>query len=294
MSKFILSTCSTIDLLEEHVKQREIEMVYLKYTIEGKIYSDDFWKSIPTKEFYERIENGAMPTTSQVNVGEYLEFFEKQLEAGYDVLHLAFSGGLSGTYNSAMIAKTELEEKYPDRKISVIDTVGASVGSGLLVDMVADMRDNGATLEELTNWTEENKCKVNHWFYTTDLTHFKRGGRISPAQAAIGSLLNICPLLKVDKDGKLQPVEKVRGKKKIVKKILGKMIDNADNGLEYSGKCYIAHSAREEDAKKLAQLVEETFPNVEKPIFINSIGAIIGSHTGPGTVAVCFMGESRK
>jgi DegV family protein with EDD domain len=166
-------------------------------------------------------------------------------------------------------------------------------GFGLLTDMAADMRDNGKTIEEVYNWLEENKLNVHHWFFSTDLTHYKRGGRISAASAVMGSLLNICPLLNMSYDGKLIPRRKIRGKKQVIAQIVNMMEVHAKDGLNYSGKCFISNSACYEDARKVADLIEEKFPNLSAPVMINSVGTVVGSHTGQGTVALFFVGDKR-
>jgi DegV family protein with EDD domain len=261
--------------------------------MDGKDYLDDMGQTVSFDEFYKRIEEGAMPTTSQVNVGEFMDFFEPFLKAGKDVLHISFSSGLSGTYNAANIAKSELLTTYPDRKIHIVDSLGASSGYGLLIDLAADRRDEGESIDGLHSLLEENKLKVQHWFFSTDLTHYKRGGRVSPTAAMVGTLLNICPLLKVDQEGHLKPHEKIRGKKHAINGIVKKMEQHAEGGNEYSGKCFISQSACYEDARQVANQIEEKFPNLNGKVQINSIGTVIGAHTGPGTVAVFFMGEKR-
>jgi DegV family protein with EDD domain len=262
--------------------------------MEGKEYPDDLGQTMPFEEFYKRIADGAMPTTSQVNVAQFVEFFEPYLKEGKDILHISLSSGLSGTYNSAVMAREQLLQKYPDRKMRIIDSLGASSGYGLLVDMAADLRDGGANLEEVYAWVEGNKLNMHHWFFSTDLTHYKRGGRISAASATVGNLLNICPLMNMNHEGKLIPREKIRGKKHVIVEIVKRMEDHAQNGLNYSGKCFISNSACYDDARKVADLIEEKFPQLNGKVMINSVGTVIGSHTGPGTVALFFMGDKRK
>lgn len=291
---YILSCCSTADMPKEFFDKRNIPYCCFHFIMDGKEYPDDLGQTMTFDEFYKRVGLGAMPTTSQVNVGQFIEFFEPMLKEGHDILHLSFSSGLSGVYNSACIAREQLLEKYPDRRFEVVDTLSASSGYGLLVDMAADLRDSGKTLDEVREWVEENKLKIHHWFFSTDLTHYKRGGRISAASCIAGTVLNICPLLDMDANGKLMPVEKVRGKKKVIERIVERMIENAEGGTAYNGKCFISNSAASEDAKKVADLINEKFPNLAEPVRINSIGTVIGSHTGRGTVAVFFYGTKRK
>lgn len=294
MINYVLTCCSTADMPYEYLKKRNIPFVCFHYTMDGKEYPDDLGQTMSFEEFYRRIAEGAMPTTSQVSVGQYIEFFEPYLKEGKDILHISLSSGLSGSYNSAVIAREELLPRYPDRKIMIVDSLGASSGYGLLMDMAADLRDNGETIEELYNWVEENKLNIHHWFFSTDLTHYKRGGRISAASAFMGNLLNICPLLNMSYDGKLIPRMKIRGKKQVINQIVKMMEAHAKDGTNYSGKCFISNSACYDDARRVADLIEERFPNLNGPVMINSVGTVIGSHTGPGTVALFFYGDKRE
>ena len=293
MGNFILTCCSTVDMKKEFFEQRQIPYVCFHYTMDGVTYPDDLGQSIPFPEFYDRIAKGATPVTSQVNVDEYCDFFEPFLKEGKDILHLTLSSGISGTYNSACVAREEMSSRYPDRKIVIVDTLGASAGYGLLTDAVADLRDKGAALEEAAEWTENNKLLVHHWFFSTDLTSFKRGGRISATSAMLGTVLNICPLMSIDDKGHLIPRQKIRTKKKAIQEIVHTMEAHAIDGKNYSGKCHLSYSACENDAREVAALVEERFPRLSERVLVNSIGAVIGSHTGPGTVALFFWGDKR-
>lgn len=293
MSDYVLTCCSTADMPEEYLKNRDIPYVCFHYNMDGKEYPDDLGKTMPFQEFYERIAKGALPTTSQVNVGQYLDFFEPLLKADKDILHISLSSGLSGSYNSACVARETLLQKYTNRKIFLVDSLGASSGYGLLLDTAADMRDKDISIEELYDWLEKNKLTVHHWFFSTDLSHYKRGGRISAASATMGTLLNICPLMNMDNSGKLIPRTKIRGKNNVIKEIVKKMEEHAQNGLDYNGRCFISNSACFEDARKVADLIEEKFRHLDGKVMINSIGTVIGSHTGPGTVALFFFGGLR-
>lgn len=261
--------------------------------MDGKVYPDDLGKSISFKEFYDRIDGGAMPVTSQVNVDQFINFFEPFLSAGMDVLHIEMSSGISGTFNSAQIAREELVQKYPDRKFYLVDSRGASSGYGLLVDAAWDLMESGSSVDAVYQWLEENKLNVHHWFFSTDLKHYKRGGRISAASAALGTLLNICPLMNMDNEGHLIPREKIRGKKHVIQAIVQKMRTHAQNGMAYSGKCFLSNSACLDDAKQVAELIESEFPKLNGKVMINDIGTVVGSHTGPGTVALFFWGDKR-
>ena len=294
MSDYVISCCSTADLSKEHFEKIDVHYCCFHYEMDGVQYSDDLGQSMDFDVFYQRMTDGAMTKTSQINADEYEEYFTQFLSQGKDIIHLTLSSGISGTFNSANLAKALLEDKYPDRKIYVIDSLAASSGYGLLIDHLATMRDSGATIDELAAWVEEHKLNLNHWFFSSDLTFFIRGGRISKAAGAVGTVLNICPLMNVDFEGRLIPRYKIRTKKKVIQAIVDKMAEQAEGGTDYSGKCFISHSACEEDAKAVAALVEERFPNLNGHVLINSIGTTIGSHTGPGTVALFFWGQKRE
>lgn len=293
MSDYIISCGSTADLTEEHFKKRSIDYICFHYELDGKQYTDDLGRSMSFDEFYKAMEQGAETKTSQINAEEFIEHFTGFLEDGKDILHVCLSSGISGVINSAMIAKAELEERYPGRKVMIVDSLGASSGYGMLMDKLADLRDEGKTLDEVYEWANANKLKLNHWFFSTDLTFYIKGGRISKTAGAIGGVLNICPLLNMDYLGRLIPRFKIRTKKKVIRAIVDKMEEYAEDGCNYSGKCYISQSACYEDAKAVAELVEARFPNLDGKVKINHIGTTIGSHTGPGTVALFFWGRER-
>lgn len=293
MQNYILSCCSTADLAREHFESRGIRYICFHYTLDGVSYPDDLGQSIPFEEFYAKMVAGAETKTSQVSAGEYIAYFEPFLAEGKDVLHLTLSSGISGSYMSACAAQKELSAKYPERKLIIVDSLAAASGYGLLMDKLADLRDGGMSIEEAAAWAEANKKKMHHWFFSSDLTFFVKGGRISKASGFFGTMLNICPLLNVNSEGKLIPRHKIRGKNKVIREIVKKMEEHAEGGLEYSGKCYICHSACLEDAQAVARLVEERFPKLNGKVLINSVGTTIGSHTGPGTVALFFWGDER-
>ena len=290
---YVLSCCSTADLTAEHFRSRDINYICFHFSMDGKQYLDDLGKSIPFEDFYRRMAEGADTTTSQVNVEEFMEYFESFLKSGRDVLHVTLSTGLSGAYNSACAARDELMEKYPDRKIYVVDSLGASSGYGLIMETLADLRDQGKNMEELYQWITQHRLHMHHWFFSTDLSFYVKGGRISKAAGWFGTALKICPLLNMNDEGKLIPRFKIRGKKAVIKRIVEQMTLCADDGTDYSGKCYISHSGCMEDAREVAALVEQTFPKLNGKVDINYVGTTIGSHTGPGTVALFFWGEER-
>ncbi|NLN86843.1 MAG: DegV family protein [Syntrophomonadaceae bacterium] len=293
MRSYVLTCCSTADMPVDYFNKRDIPFLCFHYLLDGEEYPDDLGQTISFPDFYNRIAAGSMPTTSQVNLAEYLDFFASYLNDGKDILHISFSSGLSGSYNTAVAAREQLISMYPQRKILIVDSLGASSGYGLLTDMAADMRDDGKTIEEVYEWLEENRLKLHHWFFSADLTHYKRGGRISAASAAVGGMLNICPLMNMSYDGKLIPRKKIRGKKQVINEIVNIMEVHAKDGLNYSGKCFISNSACYDDARKVADLIEGRFSSLNGKVTINSVGAVIGSHTGPGTVALFFFGDKR-
>ena len=294
MSEYKITCCSTADMPASYFEERNLPYVCFQYRMDGVEYPDDLGKTMPFAEFYDRISKGAEPTTAQVNAQQYMDFFEPILKEGKDILHFTLSGGISGSVNSANIAKTQMEEKYPERKIIVIDSLAASSGFGMLVDAALDKQEEGLSLEENAAWAEENKNKLHHWFFSTDLTSFIRGGRISKVSGFVGQALNICPLMNVNAEGKLIPRNKYRGKKQVIREMVKRMEEHAQGGLFYNGKCFMSCSACEEDARKVADMIEEKFPNLNGKVRINSIGTVIGAHTGPGTVALFFWGDERE
>ena len=294
MADYILSCCSTADLSAQHFRDRDIHYICFHFYLNGQHYADDLGQSISFADFYQAMENGAETKTSQVNADEFIAYFTPFLEAGKDILHVCLSSGISGVYNSAVIARDTLAEQYPDRKIYIVDSLGASSGYGLLMDTLADLRDGGMDLDALHAWAEENKLRLHHWFFSTDLTFYVKGGRISKAAGFVGTVLRMCPLLNMDNLGRLIPREKIRTKGKVIARIVQKMREHVQDGAEYSGKCFISQSACYEDARAVADLVEQNFPKLNGKVVINSVGTTIGSHTGPGTVALFFWGDERK
>ena len=223
-----------------------------------------------------------------MNTEEYEAFFRPYLQEGKDVLHVTLSSGISGTINSAQAAAAALREEFPDRKIYIVDSLCASSGYGLLMDKLADLRDEGLTVDQLKDWAESNKLRLNHWFFSTDLTQYIRGGRVSKTAGFVGGLLGICPLLHVNNLGQLEPVSKIPSKKLVRREMLKKMEAQAEDGLDYSGKCYICQSDIMDEAQKIAGEIEKRFPHLGGKVQIYPIGGVIGCHTGPGTVALFF------
>ncbi len=294
MANFVLACGSTVDLTAEHLKERNIEYIPYHYFLNDVEYSDDLGQSISHDEFYKAMTDGASTRTSQINAGELIDYLTQFLERGEDVLYVSLSSGISGAYQSSVTAVEELREKYPERKIYTVDSLGASSGYGLIMDRLADLRDEGKSIEEVYEWVEKNKLKMHHWFFSTDLTFYIKGGRISKLSGWFGTVLKICPLLNVSLDGKLIPRQKIRGKNRVMEEIVDKMQQHADGGLNYSGKCYMCHSACLDDAKAVAAEIEKRFKNIDGKVEIHNIGPTIGSHSGPGTVAVFFWGDERN
>lgn len=293
MKDYVLSCCSPADLTADRMTEREIEFIFYNISIDGKPFKDDMGQTVKPDDLYEKMLAGADVKTSQVSVGDYAEYFRGFLKMGKDVLHVTLSSGISGTYNSAKLAAEMMQEEFPDRKLYVIDSLCASSGYGFFMDALADRRDEGMDIDALYAWGMENRHRVHHWFYTTDLTFFIRGGRVSKTAGAIGQVLGICPLLNVDDKGTLVPQEKIRTRKRVRRRIVDVMEELALDGKDYSGKCFISHSD-EKEAQALAGLIRERFPNLAGDPEIYPIGVTIGCHTGPGTVALFFWGEERK
>jgi len=285
MSNYVLIANNTCDLPEELLKELDVTVLPLGFTI-----GDDNYKTMPVKEFYQKVREGAMPSTNAANVGEYVDLFEPALEAGKDILCLAFSSGLSTTYNSAVIAAEEMAEKYPDRKILLVDTLAVCLGEGLLVRGAAERRLAGESMEAVRDWVEETKLKVAHWFTVNDLGHLKRGGRISGAQAVIGGMLGVKPILRVNDEGRLVSAGKARGRAAALAELQTQLEKSGVNFAEET--VYIAHADCEEDALKFAEEVRVKLN--PKEVFVNFVGPVIGSHTGIGVIAVLYLATGRE
>lgn len=292
-TKFILSCESTVDLPFSYVSGRNIPVIFYTYTVDGKEYIDDMLRdpeALPN--FYQLLDDGKLPSTSQLNEFAYEEFFEEQLMQG-DLLHIAFGSGMTKSVTNAESAASKMREKYPNRKLIVVDSLCSSSGYGMLVDYAADMRDRGCSIEETEKWLIDNRNKIHHQFFSTELKHYRRSGRMSGATAMIATILGICPIMRLDDKGRIIAYGKVRGKTNAIKTTLDAMESHAQGGKNYSEKCWICHSRCLEDAENLKKELKQRFPNIKGDIRICDVGTIIASHCGPGTVAVFFLGDER-
>ncbi len=290
MAEYQIVTDSTTDITPEMIAELDLHVIPLCYMLEGRTcHNIPGGGEMTDHEFYELLRAGKMSTTAQINSEEFIAQFTPFLEAGKDVLYLAFSSGLSGTCQSAFLAKKELEEKFPERRIEVFDTLCASMGEGLLVYHAATLKKEGKNMDEVLSWLRENVLHLCHWFTVDDLNHLKRGGRVSSATALVGTMLGIKPVLHVDDEGHLIPVSKVRGRKQSLDALVRKMEETAIDPREQT--IFISHGDCEEDAEYIAAQVREKLGI--KKIVTNFIGPVIGAHSGPGTVALFFLGERR-
>ena len=290
MSEYVLFTDSNTDLPADLVQQLDLSVIPMLFEMDGKSYYNypDNHEMDP-KEFYAALRGGKVCTTSQVSPSRFDEIFSPVLESGRDILYLCFSSGLSGTYNTSRLAVEELREKFPDRKIRTVDTLAASMGQGLLVYLAAKKRQEGMSLDELGDWVEENRLKLCHWFTVDDLMFLKRGGRVSSAAAVTGTMLGIKPVLHVDDEGHLIPMEKVRGRRASLDALVKHMQATAIRPAEQT--VFISHGDCQADCDYVAQQLREKMG--VKEIVTSYIGPVIGAHSGPGTVALFFVGEKR-
>ena len=291
MASYVISTDTSCDFPLGYVQRHQIPLVSLYYSIDGKDGVNGCPKSEELKTFYQKMREGAETKTQQASVEDTEKLFRQILETGSDVLHIAFSSGLSGTANAARLAAETLREEFPDRKIIVIDSLCASLGQGLLVDYALRMKDEGKSMEETAQWVQDHLQNICHLFTVDDLKYLQRGGRISKTTALLGTMIGIKPVLHVDEEGKLVPLSKVRGRKQSIQALVKYMEEHAGAFLKQNDKVYITHGDCLEEAQYLAQLVKEKF-GIAKAM-INHIGPVIGSHAGPGALALSFMGESK-
>lgn len=292
-SSFLLSCESTIDLPYSYANERNLPVLFYSYQVDGVNYEDDMGRNPEAlPKFYGFLAEGKLPTTAQLNEFQYETFFDNLLQQG-DVLHIAFGSGMTASVQNAMLAAETLREKYPERRLVVIDSLCSSSGYGLLVDGAADLRDAGKSLDEVADWVLAHRQNVHHQFYSTELKFYRRSGRMSGAAAAIGTVLGICPIMRLDDKGRIIAYDKVRGKKNAVARTVETMKRHAEGGEAYSGKVFICHSNCPADAEATKAAVAAAFPHIDGEIRICDIGTIVASHSGPGTVAVFFFGDAR-
>jgi DegV family protein with EDD domain len=288
-SDTILVIDSGCDLPLEYVKQDNIVPLGLIVNFKGKSVEDDFGENFNLKDFYDALRQGEMPTTSQINSQRFVEVFRKYASEGKSIIYIVMSSALTGTINSANLAREAILEDFPEADISIVDSKCASLGQGLLVHYAYEMLKQGNSKEEIVTWIEENKLKINHWFTVNDLNHLKRGGRVSSSAAAVGTLLNIKPVLFMDNEGRLTPFSKCRGRKKAISTLAEKFKERTDPNKEQV--IAIGHGDCIEDALALEALVRE-HGNV-KDVILNYVGTAIGSHTGPEILGLYFIAEER-
>ncbi len=289
MSDYVITTDNNADLPESYLEEHGIGCVYLSYTLDGTQYTHE--KFLLNSEFYKLMREGSMPTTAQANPEDVRAMMQPYLEQGFDILHIAFSSGLSGTCNSSRIAAEELKEKYPERKIVIVDSLAASLGQGLLVHYVQQQKEAGASLEEAAAWAEDHKKNVVHLFTVDNLFHLHRGGRVSKTTAIVGSMLNIKPVLHVDDEGHLIALDKARGRKKSLHALLDLMDQYIGSYKDSCDTVFISHGDCQEEAEYLMEKVKERYQL--KVSLIHYVGATIGAHSGPGTMALFFLGDHR-
>lgn len=290
MRDYCIITDSTTDLSLSALQESGVQVIPMEFHLDGKSYHNyPDEREYNMEQFYGELKDGKTSTTSQINQQTFLEIFEPILQEGKDLLYLAFSSGLSGTYQSSCLAAEDLREKYPEAKILCVDTLAASAGEGLLVYMAAKKKAEGMGIEELAKWVEDNRLHLCHWFTVDDLHHLKRGGRVSPAAAVIGTALGIKPVLHVDNEGHLIPMEKVRGRRKSLDALVEHMVKTCDP--KEGQTIFISHGNAPEDAEYVAKQVKSKLK--VKDVVISMIGPVIGTHSGPGTVALFFFGTQR-
>lgn len=288
MNDYVVYTDSGCDISPELLAQWGVSWSSLTFRFEEEeieYTSTD----MNVNDFYNRMRNGGVAKTSAINIGNFIDAFEPILQQGKDILYIGFSSALSTTYNSAVIAARQLSAQYPERKIVTVDSLAASAGQGLLVYLASEKKRSGATLDETAACVEEVKLRISHWFTVDDLEYLKRGGRVSPTVAFVGNVLGIKPVLHVDQEGKLVNISKIRGRKKSLAALAEKYAELAAEPAD--GTVFISHSDCEEDAKTLASLLQEQ--HKVRVQLITDIGTVIGAHTGPGTVALFFVGKER-
>jgi DegV family protein with EDD domain len=289
MADYLITTDNMADLPEEYLAQHQLPTMSLTYLLDGQIYNAE--NSLPYQEFYKKMRSGCMPTTSQINPEEAKEKLKQFLKINKKIVHIAFSGGLSGTYNSVRLAAEEIMEEDPDCRIAVVDSLCASMGEGLFVHKTLQMKESGMGFEELVTWLEDHKQNFCHYFTVDDLFHLYRGGRVSKTAAVLGTMINLKPILHVDGEGHLIPIAKVRGRKKSLAALVDRMEQKMGSWRDKNDIVFISHGDCLDDALYVKELVQKRF-GIEN-FLISPVGPTIGAHSGPGTLALFFMGETR-
>ncbi len=287
MSGFVLATDSDTEIPYTFADEHNMPVFLMPYTVNGEEKLFDLGRKTDFKGFYEQLSSGAEAFTSTRPPADIADFFREIVKDGKELLYLSFSSKLSGHYELAEMAKKMVLEEYPDARIELVDTLKISIGAGLLVIQAQELKDQGKSLEEVRDWVVENRNRAHAWFSVDDLNYLKRGGRLSGAAAAIGTILDVKPILIVNKEGKIIAVDKVKGSKKIQKFLLGVVQENVEDPENQTG--YVLHANNIDAAEKMKEIVEESFPF--KEVVIQDVGPVIGCHTGPGVLAVAFMGK---
>lgn len=291
--RYILSCESTVDLPFSYINSRDISVLFYTYMIDGKEFTDNMGRDEEAlAEFYRFIKEGSLPTTSQINTYRYIEYFENLILKG-DIIHIAFGSGMTPSVTNAREAAELVRARHPERRLIVIDSLASSVGYGLLVESAADLRDSGADIDLLEKWVLDHRLNVHHQFFSTDLTMFKRSGRVSGPSAMIGTVLGICPIMHLNEEGRIIAYDKVRGKKAAINRTVETIAKNFSPLPEYGDKCYIGHSNAIELAEMTSTAIQNKIPALQGKVTITDIGTIIASHCGPGTIAVFFYGVQR-
>ncbi len=289
MNKYVIVSDATLDLPDKVVKEYDLRIIPMGFSVDEKEYShypDE--RELSIEDFYTKLKNGGVPRTTQITPAVFTDYMEEFLKQGIDILYIAFSSGLSGTYNTSQLVIPELQEEYPERKIYSVDSLCASVGEGLLVMTAAKQKQNGLNIEELRDWVEQNKRKMCHWFTVKDLFFLKRGGRITSLEAIVGTALKIRPVLTTDENGKLQVVSKVRGSKAEMDLMVTKLMERGED-VKSQTVC-IAHGDNLDQAMELEALLRDK--DLVKDVMITKVGPVIGTHTGPGMLALTFFGNN--
>lgn len=288
-----LSCESTVDMPFSYAARRGWQVLFYTYTVDGVEYVDDMGRdSLALPRFYQYIAEGKVPRTSQVNTYTYCEYFRKLLAKG-DVFHIAFGSGMTPSVHNAREAAAILRQEFPQRKLTVVDSYCSSSGYGLFVDEAADLWDGGASMEELQQWCDDHCRMMHHQFFTTDIQYFRRSGRMSGPTATIASILNICPILRLNIDGRIIAYDKVRGKRAAMQKTVDEIARLAEDGVNYAGKIFLSHANVPEDAAEMRRMLLERFPHAAE-VRIHDIGTIIAAHCGPGTVSVYYWGQAPR